>query len=94
MMVWNWIRLDVVIADHDDQIALHGGSGGIRDAGGLKSALANPKNLANHDTPDLAALAAEYLFSIAKNHPFVDGNKRTAWITCNGFVMGNGGHYN
>ena len=77
---WLWVRQDVVLAVHNDQIARHGGSEGLRDAGGLESALAYPH-----------PLAAGYLFAVAESHAFVDGNKRTAWVTCNIFIEINGG---
>jgi len=86
-----WVRQDVVLAVHNDQIARHGGSEGLRDAGGLESALAYPQNPAAYGEPGLAELAAGYLFAVAKNHAFVDGNKRTAWVTCNIFIEINGG---
>ena len=88
---WLWVRQDVVLAVHNDQIARHGGSEGLRDAGGLESALAYPHPLAAYGEPGLAELAAGYLFAVAKNHTFVDGNKRTAWVTCNIFIEINGG---
>ena len=88
---WLWVRQDVVLAVHNDQIARHGGSEGLRDAGGLESALAYPQNLATCGDPGLAELAAGYLFAIAKNHAFVDGNKRTAWTVMRLFVALNGG---
>ena len=86
-----WVRQDVILAVHNDQIARHGGSEGLRDAGGLESALAYPQNLAAYGEPGLAELAAGYLFAVAENHAFVDGNKRTAWVTCNIFIEINGG---
>ena len=79
------------MAVHNQQIARHGGGEGLRDEGGLDSALAYPQNQAAYGDPDIADLAAGYLFAIAKNHAFVDGNKRTAWVTCNIFVEVNGG---
>ena len=88
---WIWVGPDVVMAVHNDQIARHGGGEGLRDAGGLDSALAYPQNLAAYENPGMAELAAGYLFAIAKNHAFVDGNKRTAWVTCNIFIEINGG---
>ena len=88
---WLWVRQDVVLAVHNNQIARHGGSEGLRDAGGLESALAYPQNLAAYGDPGLAELAAGYLFAVAKNFAFVDGNKRTAWVTCNIFIEINGG---
>lgn len=83
-----WIRDDVVIAIHRRQLAEHGGGSGIRDQGLLASALARPKNLLvySDDEPDLAALAAAYAFGIIRNHPFVDGNKRTGYVVCRTFL--------
>ena len=81
-----WLLREVVEAIHDEQIAWHGGQDGIRDAGLLESALARPRNLAADDEPDLLALAASLGYGIARNHPFLDGNKRTAfvaWIRAN-----------
>lgn len=75
------LRLEVVLAIHEEQLALHGGGAGIRDAGLLDSALARPSNRMVYDPgADCAALAADYAFGIACNHPFVDGNKRTAFV--------------
>ena len=88
---WLWVRQDVVLAVHNDQIARHGGSEGLRDADGLESALAYPQNLTAYGEPGLAELAAGYLFAVAKNHAFVDGNKRTAWTVMRLFVALNGG---
>jgi len=87
-----WIRDDVVLAIHRRQLAEHGGLEGIRDQGRLDSALARPKNLLAYsdDPPDLAALAASYAHGIAMNHPFVDGNKRTAFVVCRTFLKLNG----
>ena len=79
-LTWTWVAPDVVLAIHDRQIAEHGGGVGLRDAGLLSSALARPENLAAYGDPDAFDLAAAYAFGIAKNHPFVDGNKRTAWV--------------
>ena len=87
-----WIRMDVVLAIHKRQIAEHGGDDGIRDQGLLDSALAKPKNLIAYaeDTPDLAELAAAYGYGICKNHAFVDGNKRVAYVVCMTFLKLNG----
>ena len=87
-----WIRHDVVRAVHSRQLAEHGGTEGVRDEGLLDSALARAKNLFAYsgDPPDLAALAAAYAFGLVKNHPFVDGNKRTAYVVCRVFLMLNG----
>ncbi len=86
-----WITLDSVLAMHKRQIAEHGGTEGLRDEGLLRSALARPENLAAYgENPDLAALAASYAFGIAKNHPFLDGNKRTALVVAVTFLNLNG----
>jgi death-on-curing protein len=86
-----WIDLDVVFAIHEAQLAEHGGALGIRDRGLLESALARPKNLYNYSSGlALVHLAAAYAAGIAKNHPFIDGNKRTAWVVCAVFLELNG----
>jgi death on curing protein len=86
-----WIEPDVVLAIHEAQLAENGGAVGIRDDGLLESALARPKNLYSYSgKPDLAELAAAYAAGIARNHPFVDGNKRTAWVLCAIFLELNG----
>ncbi|MFO1254809.1 MAG: type II toxin-antitoxin system death-on-curing family toxin [Sphingomonadaceae bacterium] len=85
-----WIRDDVVVAIHDRQLAEHGGPVGIRDAGALESALRRPVNQWAYGTDDRFALAAAYAFGIARNHPFADGNKRTAWILARQFLRLNG----
>lgn len=79
-MSWRWIGKDVAYAVHDRQLAEHGGKDGLRDAGLIESALARPVNLANYGEPDGAALAACYAYGIVKNHGFMDGKKRTAWV--------------
>lgn len=86
-----WIRVEAVVAIHRRQIAEHGGSDGVRDQGLLLSALARPQNLlAYREDVDISALAAAYAFGIAKNHPFIDGNKRTALVVLRTFVSLNG----
>jgi death-on-curing protein len=87
---WRWVREDVVYAIHDRQLAEHGGPEGIRDAGALESALARARNLAIYQRPDIADLAAAYAFGLARNHPFADGNKRTAWVVARVFLAING----
>ena len=84
-----WVRLDVVIAIHAAQLAEHGGLDGLRDRNGLESALASPQNLFAYGNPkpDLAALAAQYAFAIARNQVFLDGNKRTALVVCRTFLL-------
>ncbi|WP_411290441.1 type II toxin-antitoxin system death-on-curing family toxin [Sphingorhabdus sp.] len=88
---WIWVTLDVAIAAHAEQIAEHGGGEGIREAGLLESAMARPQNLALYSNPDLSELAASYAYGIARNHPFVDGNKRTAAVVSETFLVLNGG---
>ena len=90
MKKWVWIDPSVILAVHDEQIAEHGGSAGLRDRGLLESALARPLNLAAYGKPDHADLAACYGVGIAKNHPFVDGNKRTAFVAVELFLTLNG----
>ena len=87
-----WLRDDVVRAIHLRQLAEHGGAEGTRDTGLLDSALARQKNLWAYSSPkpDLAALAASYAFGIVKNHPFVDGNKRTGFVVLRTFLLING----
>lgn len=85
-----WIDPAVVFAVHEEQLAEHGGGIGVRDTGLLESALARPKNLMAYGEPDLADLAASYGFGIARNHPFVDGNKRTAFVCVELFLQLNG----
>jgi death on curing protein len=89
-MPWNWVSSDVVRMIHEQQIVHFGGGSGLRDEGLLLSALARPENLAVYGEPDVAALAAAYAFGIARNHPFVDGNKRTALVTAAVFLIENG----
>jgi death on curing protein len=87
---WRWVSPEAVIAIHEEQLAEFGGPAGIRDEGGLHSALARPLNLAAYGQPDAAALAAAYAFGIVRNHPFVEGNKRTAWVSARLFLAKNG----
>ncbi len=89
-MDWVWIEATIIVAVHDMQIAEHGGGEGLRDAGLLESALARPQNLAAYGAPDAAQLAAAYGYGIARNHPFVDGNKRSAFIAAKLFLRLNG----
>ena len=87
---WRWVGLNVVLAIHDRQLAEHGGADGIRDRNAIESALARPLNLAAYGNPDAADLAAAYAYGLAGNHGFVDGNKRTAWVTARLFLADNG----
>ena len=85
-----WIEEAVVLALHEEHLAEHGGIIGLRDRGLLESALFRPRHLAHYEAPDLAALAAAYGFGLARNHPFSDGNKRTAFTTTELFLALNG----
>jgi death-on-curing protein len=87
-----WLLEETVIAIHQRQISEHGGSEGLRDEGLLASALARPPNVLAYaqPPPDLAVLAAAYAYGIARNHPFVDGNKRTALVAARTFLLLNG----
>ena len=85
-----WLSSQLVLAIHDEQLAEHGGSTGLRDAGLLDSALARPLNRVGYGDPDIAELAAVYALAIAQNHPFVDGNKRTAFVALELFLRLNG----
>ena len=87
---WIWIDPEVVLAIHDQQIAEHGGADGIRDMGLIESALARPKNLVTYAASDVFDLAAEYGYGIARNHGFIDGNKRTAYVVTLLFLALNG----
>ena len=89
-MTWRWLQPETAEAVHGEQLAEHAGGAGIRDLGGLLSALARPQNLAAYGDPDAAALAAAYAFGVAKSHPFIDGNKRTAWVLARLFLQKNG----
>ena len=87
-----WILEEAVLAIHSRQISEHGGIDGVRDAGLMLSALVRPQNIFaySEDQPDISALAAGYAFGIAKNHPFLDGNKRTAFVVMRTFLLLNG----
>lgn len=87
---WIWVALAVAEAAHAEQLAEHGGGEGVRDGDLLASAMARPLNLASYGEPDIAALAAAYAYGIARNHPFVDGNKRTAAVVSETFLALNG----
>ncbi len=85
-----WLSRQIVLALHEEQLAAHGGAEGLRDAGLLDSALARPLNHAGYGAPDTAELAALYAIAIARNHPFLDGNKRTAFAAMVLFLALNG----
>lgn len=81
-----WLTLPVIVAIHDEQLAIHGGSPGLRDAALLESALDRPRNKWAYEQAEFAELAAAYGYGIARNHPFVDGNKRTALLAIYTFL--------
>lgn len=85
-----WLLRRVLDAVHDMQLAEHGGAPGVRDEGLLESALARPINLHAYGEPDLCRLAAAYAFGIVRNHPFIDGNKRTGFLAAYIFLKING----
>ena len=85
-MALRFISVDVALAVHDRQLAEHGGPAGVKDLGLLESALARPINKHAYGEDDPCALAAAYAFGVARNHPFVDGNKRTAWVLARLFL--------
>jgi len=91
MSDWKWINRQVLLLLHDESLAEHGGAPGLRDEGLLDSALSRPLNrVADGDPPDVADLAAAYGVGLAKNHPFVDGNKRAAFLVVGLFCLLNG----
>jgi len=85
-MNWAWIPAQVTLAIHEVQIVEHGGHMGLRDSGLLESAVARPRMLAAYGQPTTCELAAAYGFGLARNHPFIDGNKRTAYVTTRLFL--------
>ena len=87
---WVWIEPAVIVAIHEEQLVEHGGPAGTCDRSLLESALARPLQLAHYGNPDAADLAASHAFGIARNHPFIDGNKRTAFIAAELFLALNG----
>lgn len=89
-MSWRWFPKKTVLAFHGEQLAEHGGPPGIRDVNLLESALARPQNLTAYGEPDHHDLAAAYAFGTARIHPFLDGNKRTAFVTGAAFLVRNG----
>jgi death-on-curing protein len=89
-----WLKREFIIAVHERLIADHGGGSGLRDEGLLESALARPQHQFHYGEPSLTGLAAAYAVGIAKNHAFVDGNKRTAFVAAVVFLERNGLHLN
>jgi death-on-curing protein len=90
MTHWNWVSRAALLLLHDESLVEHGGAPGLRDEGLLDSALARPLNLSLYGSPDLAHLAASYGVALAKNHAFVDGNKRVAFLAVGLFLAVNG----
>jgi death-on-curing protein len=90
MSGWKWVNRQVLLLLHEESLAEHGGSSGLRDEGLLDSALARPLNLSLYVEPDIASLAASYGVGLAKNHAFVDGNKRVAFLAVGLFLSING----
>ena len=89
-MTWRWVDRRALELLHDLSLSEHGGASGLRDEGLLESALARPLNLAAYGSPDVFELAASYGVGLAKNHPFVDGNKRAAFLAVGLFLALNG----
>ena len=89
-MSFRWVSRQALVLLHDESLAIHGGASGLRDEGLFESALARPENLAAYGTPDVFACAAAYAFGLAKNHPFIDGNKRVAFLAAGLFLRING----
>jgi death-on-curing protein len=89
-VTWRWISERALLLLHGESLAEHGGSEGLRDPGLLASALARPANLAAYGEPDFAELAACYCYGLTRNHPFVDGNKRAAFLALGMFLHLNG----
>ena len=85
-----WLPREAVLAMHARQLAEHGGSEGLRDEGMLESALQRAQNKYAYDEPDMFDLAAAYAFGVARNHPFIDGNKRTALVASRTLLLING----
>ena len=89
MKHWLWVELREILSMHADQISEHGGLHGVRDQGLLETALSRAQNLSAYGDPNAFQLAAAYAYGIAKNHPFVDGNKRSAFLASASFLAWN-----
>lgn len=87
---WVWVDAGALRLLHDESLAEHGGASGIRDEGMFESAMSRPRNLALYGAPDVADLAASYAYGLARNHPFVDGNKRAGFLAAGLFLWLNG----
>jgi death-on-curing protein len=85
-----WLSSQMIVAIHDEQLTIHGGAAGLRDEGMLASALDRPRNKWTYDQAEMPELAAAHAFGIARNHPFIDGNKRTALLALYTFLGVNG----
>ena len=94
MTDFKWLPKGAVLAIHARQLAEHGGATGVRDVGLLESALQRPQHKLAYGDPDAAELAAAYAYGLARNHPFVDGNKRTALVVSRTFLLHNGWQIN
>lgn len=90
MQAWNWVDKQLLVTLHNESLTMHGGASGIRDEGLLDSALNRAPNLAMYGEPDIAELAAAYGYGLVKNHAFVDGNKRVAFLSVGLFLGLNG----
>ena len=86
MSQWKWLTREAIEIIHREQLREHGGLAGIKDENALEAAIARPQHKANYADPDIYELAAAYLFGIARNHPFSDGNKRTAFLAAYAFL--------
>lgn len=86
MTDWKWLTREFIEIIHLEQLQEHGGLPGLKDENALEAAIARPMNKAAYGTPDVYELAAAYLFGIARNHPFSDGNKRTAFLAAYTFL--------
>ena len=89
-MGFRWLDPQALVLLHDESLAIHGGAPGVRDQGLFESALGRPANLAAYGDPDVFDCAASYAYGLAKNHPFVDGNKRAAFLAAGLFLRLNG----
>ncbi len=90
MQAWHWVDKQLLVTLHDESLTMHGGASGIRDEGLLDSALNRAVNLAMYGNPSVAELAAAYGFGLVKNHAFIDGNKRVAFLSVGLFLGLNG----
>lgn len=87
MNTWKWLSREAIELIHSEQLQEHGGLPGLKDENALEAALARPQHKAAYGDPDVFQLAAAYLFGVARNHPFADGNKRTAFLAAYAFLQ-------